>query len=87
MAVMVRPADGRIGEWTGLDPSACFGVALFRLGHVASRIRRTAARQRSAKGSESEEGRVMASGFVVGVVSGENGERVLLAAVGLVWER
>ena len=29
----------------------------------------------------------MASGFVVGVVSGENGERVLLAAVGLVWER
>ena len=29
--VMVRPAAGRIGEWTGLDPSACFGVSLF--GH------------------------------------------------------
>ena len=28
--VMVRPAAGRIGEWTGLDPSACFGVSLFR---------------------------------------------------------
>ena len=28
--VMVRPAAGRIGEWTCLDPSACFGVALFR---------------------------------------------------------
>ena len=84
---MVRPAAGRIGEWTGLDPSACFGVALFRLGHVASRIRRTAARQRSAKGSESEEGRAMASGFVVGVVSGEYGERVPLAAVRSVWER
>ena len=23
---MVRPAAGRICEWTGLDPSACFGV-------------------------------------------------------------
>ena len=23
--VMVRRAAGRIGEWTGLDPSACFG--------------------------------------------------------------
>ena len=29
--VMVRPAAGRIGEWTGLDPSACFRVSLF--GH------------------------------------------------------
>ena len=27
---MVRPAAGRISEWTGLDPSACFGVSLFR---------------------------------------------------------
>ena len=26
----VRPAAGRISEWTGLDPSACFGVSLFR---------------------------------------------------------
>ena len=25
----VRPAAGRIGEWTGLDPSACVGVSLF----------------------------------------------------------
>ena len=32
--------------------------------------------------------RVMVSpAFVVGVVSGEYGERVLLAALGLVWER
>ena len=34
--VMVRPAAGRIGEWTDLDPSACFGVALLRheiVGH------------------------------------------------------
>ena len=31
-------------------------------------------------------GRVMASGLVVGVVSGEYGERVLLAALGSVWE-
>ena len=29
-SVMVRPAAGRIGEWTGLDLSACFGVSLFR---------------------------------------------------------
>ena len=29
----------------------------------------------------------MASGLVVGVVSGEYGERVLLAALGSVWER
>ena len=28
---MVRPAAGRIGEWAGLDPSACFGVSVF--GH------------------------------------------------------
>ena len=28
---MVRPAPARrIGEWTGLDPSACCGVSLFR---------------------------------------------------------
>ena len=29
---MVSPAAGRrrIGEWTCLDPSACFGVSLFR---------------------------------------------------------
>ena len=25
--VMVRLAAGQIGEWTGLDPSACFGVS------------------------------------------------------------
>ena len=35
-AVMVRPAAGRIGEWTGLDPSACFGVSLFRHEIVAT---------------------------------------------------
>ena len=28
--VMVRPAAGLMCEWTGLDPSACFGVSLFR---------------------------------------------------------
>ena len=28
--VIVRPADGRISEWRGLDPSTCFGVSLFR---------------------------------------------------------
>ena len=28
--VMARPAAGRIGEWTGLDPPECFGVSLFR---------------------------------------------------------
>ena len=27
---MDRPAAGRISEWTGLDPSACIGVSLFR---------------------------------------------------------
>ena len=27
---MVCPAAGLIGEWTGLDLSACFGVSLFR---------------------------------------------------------
>ena len=43
--------------------------------------------QRSAKGSGSEEGRVMASGLFVGVASGEYGERVLLAALVSVWER
>ena len=39
--------------------------------------------QCSAKGSVSEEGRVMASGLVVGVVSGEYGESVTAGSVGV----
>ena len=31
VCVMVRPAAGRIVEWTGLDPSASFRVSLFGL--------------------------------------------------------
>ena len=31
LSEMVRPAAGRMGEWTGLGPSpSCFGVSLFR---------------------------------------------------------
>ena len=43
-----RPSDGRISEWTGpgLDPSACFGVSLFRQEIVGCKGRHGLVRER-----------------------------------------
>ena len=43
---MDRPAAGRISEWTGLDPSACFGVSFFRHEIVAYKGHRLVAERR-----------------------------------------